>query len=153
MFFGIASLNLSELNEHQEITCPTAVWSAACPGCHRRKHQCPAPLAFCEGKPPMDGGFPSQNASNTDSVSISCRHNEMGCPTSQWRNDTSCIAGTLWGESISYISGFPHKGPLMWSFGVYFVVSPNSFSNNSRVTPPDRDKWMVGWLMNKSHRP
>ena len=136
-------------NERQEITCISTVCSAADSDWHQRKHRSPAPLAFCEGNPPMDGRFPSQKAVTTEIVSMSC-HNELGCATPQWRDDTFHIADTLWGESISHISGFPHKGPLMWSFGVFFVVSPNRFSNSSLVTlmAIETSARLADWMIN-----
>ena len=39
-----------------------------------KKHQRSALLALCEGNPPVTGGFPSQRASNAESVSILWRH-------------------------------------------------------------------------------
>ena len=39
-----------------------------------KQHQSPALLALCEGNPPVTGGFPSQRASNAESISISWSH-------------------------------------------------------------------------------
>ena len=48
-------------------------------------------LDICEGNPPLSGGFPSQRASNTESVSISWHHHAMvtlrGLPVNQLRVD------------------------------------------------------------------
>ena len=42
-----------------------------------KKSSKPALLVLCEGNPPVTGGFISQRASNTENVSISCRHNDL----------------------------------------------------------------------------
>ena len=39
-----------------------------------KQHQSSALLPLCEGNPPVTGGFPSQRASNEESVSMSWRH-------------------------------------------------------------------------------
>ena len=45
------------------------------------------------------------------------------------RGNTYYITDLLWGES----NGFPHKGPLMWSFYIFSVDSLNKLLNNSPV--------------------
>ena len=56
------------------ITINLTVCSTVCFSQQQRKHQnCPL-LALCEGNPPVTGGFPSQRASNVESVSISYHH-------------------------------------------------------------------------------
>ena len=50
------------------------VYSRVCSGWHQRKHQNSMLLAHCEGNPLMTGGFPSQRASNMESVSMAWRH-------------------------------------------------------------------------------
>ena len=57
----------------------SATWqffSADCSVSQLSKHQSSSLLAFCEGKPKVTGGFPSQMATDTESVSMSWRHHE-----------------------------------------------------------------------------
>ena len=39
------------------------------------------------------------------------------------------ITGPLWGESTAYPVDSPHKGPVMWSFDVFYVVSLGKLLN------------------------
>ena len=49
----------------------------------------PVLLAFCEGNPPVTGGFPSQRFSNMESISMwSCHHEVCGFTLSQWKSHT-----------------------------------------------------------------
>ena len=51
-----------------QITCNSTICATICSGQQQRKHQSSASLLPCEGNPPVDGGFPSQRASNTESL-------------------------------------------------------------------------------------
>ena len=57
-----------------QITSILAVCSTVCLGKHHPKTSKPPLLTLCEGNPPVTGGFPSQRASNTDTISMSCHH-------------------------------------------------------------------------------
>ena len=80
----------------------------------QRRHQSSAILALCEGNPPVTGGFPSQWASNEESVPILWRHNgePMSLPYG-WR---WCRRRPLWYLPAytsrrfcpSHISPLPH---------------------------------------------
>ena len=60
-----------------QMTGMSTVCSIVCTCTHQRKHQSSASLAFCEGKPPVTGGFPSQRASYMETVSIWQRHHDI----------------------------------------------------------------------------
>ena len=45
----------------------------ACSGWEQRKHQSSALLVLCEGNPLVTSGFPSQTASNVESISMLCQ--------------------------------------------------------------------------------
>ena len=50
-------------------------FSTVCFDVHQRKHQSFVLLVLCEGNPPVTGGFPSQKASNAESISMRwCHH-------------------------------------------------------------------------------
>ena len=63
-------------HEHQtsEITGNLTVCSTSYPRLQHRNHQWSALLSLCEGNPPVAVGFPSQRASNVESVSMSWCH-------------------------------------------------------------------------------
>ena len=50
--------------------------STACSAYHKRKPQTSALVALYEGNPPVNGGIPSQRASNVDNASMSWRHHD-----------------------------------------------------------------------------
>ena len=54
-----------------QIIANLTVCSTACWGKQQRNHQSSALLDLCEGNPPVTGGFPSQRASNAESISMS----------------------------------------------------------------------------------
>ena len=54
-----------------------AAWPTATSVSQQWKHQSFALLTLCEGNPPVTGGFPSQKASNVESVSMPWRHHEL----------------------------------------------------------------------------
>ena len=60
-----------------KFTCIWIACSAVCSSCHQRKHQSYTSLATWMGNPPVIGGFPSQRASDAESVSISWRHHAV----------------------------------------------------------------------------
>ena len=51
-----------------QITGNLTVCPTLCSGYQQSKHQRSTLLALCEGNPPVTGGFPSQRASNAESV-------------------------------------------------------------------------------------
>ena len=68
-YITVTSHDRHGTSNHRQLHCCSTVCSRA----HQRKHQSSALLALCEGNPPVTGGFPTQWASNGESVS-SCRH-------------------------------------------------------------------------------
>ena len=64
------SLQRSHLNVMaSQITGNSIVCSSVSFSVCQRKHQSSTSLGLCEGNPPFTGGFPSQRASNAESVS------------------------------------------------------------------------------------
>ena len=57
-----------------QITSNSTDYSTACSCLPQRNHQNSTLLALCEGNPPVTGGFPSQRASNAETVSIPWCH-------------------------------------------------------------------------------
>ena len=73
------------------------VCSTVCSGWQQRKQHSSTLLALCEGNPPVTGGFPSQRASNTESISMAWHLQFLwSVPPSRWWPVDS-----------------PHKGPVM----------------------------------------
>ena len=50
------------------------VYSIFCSGADKIRPSNPRSTGFCEGNPPLTGGFPSQRASRAENVSICSRH-------------------------------------------------------------------------------
>ena len=86
--------------------CPTD-----CSGADRRKHQSAASLGFCEGNPPVTGGFPSQRASNAENVSIWWCHHANKCVL--WR--------LSWASAMGSTSAV-HRSLYAWAAQVYGSV-------------------------------
>ena len=57
-----------------QITSHSVIYSTPCLGKHQTKHERSASLTLCEGNPPVIGGFPSQRASNTESIFMLWQH-------------------------------------------------------------------------------
>ena len=87
-----------------QINHNTTIYSTTCLGKQQRKHQSSKLLSLCEGNPPMTGGFPSQSASNAESVSLSlCHHNISLTWTELW-----LVAALHW---ICWLRWVPQPGP------------------------------------------
>ena len=69
-------------------------------------------LAICGGNPLITGGFPSQRVSRNGSLATCLM-------MVSWHWNTFRIIGHLWRES----TGNCNKGPVMWIFDNFFVVS------------------------------
>ena len=87
-----------------QITVVLIVCSAVCSGAHKRKHQSSVLLAFCEGNPPVTGGFPSQRASNVENISIWWHHHGISCiqVLVKYETCTPCIITLVWFDLYLY---------------------------------------------------
>ena len=62
-----------------QTTSLSIVCSTVCSGANKKKQQSSASWALC-GNSPVTGEFPAQSASNSEDVSIWCRHPALGIP-------------------------------------------------------------------------
>ena len=74
-----------------QITSLTIVYWTIYSGADRRKHQSSAVLALSAGNSPVTGEFPTQRASNAESVSIWWRHHDMHWFLLSTRKDFNCL--------------------------------------------------------------
>ena len=109
--------------ESRRLNLPT-VCSTSCSGLQQKKHRSFTLLALCDGNLPLTDGFPSQRASNAESVSISWRHH-AGKNLNNWphlfdavttNNKENIVTPHYW----PFVMGIhrwpmdsPHKGPVM----------------------------------------
>ena len=91
-------------------------------GADQRKHQSSTSLAFVRGISPVTGEFPSQRASNVETVSIWRRHHGLfGWYVGvHWVRVMSTIKPLIWGESnpkayTFIVSSFSCLCPIHWS--------------------------------------
>ena len=59
------------------ITGHCTVWSHVCCSSHQSKYQCSPLLVLYEGNPPLTSGFPSQRASDPETVSMSWHYHRL----------------------------------------------------------------------------
>ena len=78
-------------------------------GLTSKKYQRSALLPLCEGKPPMTGEFPSQRASNAESVSISWHHHGPRFSVPSTAMSSSTLSADVWRGPL-YQASLPLKG-------------------------------------------
>ena len=89
---------------------------------------------LCAGNPPVTGGFPSQRASCAENVSIWWRHHGGFIDTRTIIETFSASTGSTLVQVMAWcIKPFTmdstHKGPLMWNFDLFFVITMKNLLN------------------------
>ena len=96
-------------------------------------HQKSTLLALCEGKPPVTGGFPSQRASNAESVSMSCHHHVQTATYHLYCNGhcASTAARSSCRRNIPALAHFPAVSlSIPHRSRAYLTGPPSSWGSN-----------------------
>ena len=93
-------------------------------------HQSSVLQALCEGNPPVTGGFPSQRASNTESVSMSWRHNVLTA-CCRWFSRTRLFKSRYWIDFANGIDTRPAVGATKPSPSVCNYLSFRNCGNTA----------------------